>query len=59
MAQLDQTRRCSYCGSLMVMTLRPGGKGSRVIRCLDCDRADDPLKSVALEWLKGELRAPK
>jgi hypothetical protein len=43
----------------MVMALRPGGKGSRVLQCLDCERANDPLKSVALEWLKGDLQPPK
>jgi hypothetical protein len=59
MGQLDHTRRCPYCGSLMVMALRPGGKGSRVLQCLDCERANDPLKSVALEWLKGDLQPPK
>jgi hypothetical protein len=58
MGQLDQTRRCPHCGSPMVMALQPGGKGPRVLQCLDCERAD-PLKSVALEWLKGELQPPK
>jgi hypothetical protein len=43
----------------MVMTLQPGSKVARALQCLDCERANDPLKSVALEWLKGELQPPR
>lgn len=55
MGQLLQTRNCPTCGKPMVMALPPGGKGPRVLRCLDCD----PLNDERTErWLAGELKPP-
>jgi len=43
----------------MILALPPGGKGKRILQCVDCDRPD-PLKSDAAKgWLKSELQPPK
>jgi formate dehydrogenase maturation protein FdhE len=51
--------RCPQCGSLMRLSLAPGGKGLRSLRCEQCDQID-PLKAREIAgWLKGELQPPK
>jgi hypothetical protein len=42
----------------MVLALPPGGEGPRQLQCFECARPD-PLKSDAIQWLKGELQPPK
>jgi hypothetical protein len=50
---------CPTCGATMILALPPGGKGKRIMQCVDCDRPD-PLKSDAAKgWLKSELQPPK
>ncbi len=58
MGQSDHTRFCPQCGSPMVLALPPGGEGPRQLQCFECTRPD-PLKSDAIQWLKGELQPPK
>jgi hypothetical protein len=58
MGQFDQVRLCPHCGSPMLFALPPGGEGPRTLQCFECERPD-PLKSDALQWLKGELQPPK
>jgi hypothetical protein len=58
MGQFDQARLCPQCGSPMVLALPPGGEGPRKLECFECARPD-PLKSDAVQWLKGELQPPK
>jgi hypothetical protein len=41
----------------LVLALPPGGKGSRVFQCLECDRRDPIKTDQAIGWLKGELVA--
>jgi hypothetical protein len=58
MGQSNQTRLCPQCGSPMVLALPSGGEGPRKLQCFECTRPD-PLKSDAIQWLKGELQPPK
>jgi hypothetical protein len=62
-----QRPRCPKCGARMLTTdLSPGPDGfeSRTFACLRCNHtekktlASDPLKSVAVGWLSGELSRP-
>lgn len=42
----------------MVKALPPGGKGPRVLTCLDCDDKDPLTDTTTSGWLKGELGQP-
>ncbi|WP_445487656.1 hypothetical protein [Rhodopseudomonas sp. RCAM05734] len=42
----------------MALALPPGGRGPRMLRCFECD-GPDPIKSEAVNWIRGELRPPK
>ena len=46
---------CPKCGKLKKFVLVK--TGGREFRCLDCD-GEDPLKSYAQRWLKGDLKPP-
>jgi hypothetical protein len=59
--------RCSLCQTRMMLErVSPGPVGfeHRLFECPKCDQvelrfiASDPLKSDAVGWLAGELRAP-
>ena len=59
--------RCSRCQTRMMLErVSPGPVGfeHRLFECPKCDQVDlrliasDPLKSNAVGWLAGELRAP-
>ena len=59
--------RCSRCQTRMMLErVSPGPVGfeHRLFECPKCDQvelrfiASDPLKSDAVGWLAGELRAP-
>jgi formate dehydrogenase maturation protein FdhE len=58
MGQSDQIRLCPQCGSPMVLAPTPEGEGPRKLQCFECARPD-PLKSDAIQWLKGQLQPPK
>ena len=49
---------CPHCGAFLILALPPGGKGPRMLQCLDCERPD-PLRPDTLRWLSSELRPPK
>jgi hypothetical protein len=50
---------CPTCGATMILVLPSGGKGKRILQCLDCELAD-PLKSDAAEgWLMSERQPPE
>ena len=52
-------KRCPKCNKPMTLALPPGGKGTRELRCLDCD-GPDPLKSQEAErWANSPLKPPK
>jgi hypothetical protein len=55
MGQLFQSKDCPICGKPMVMALPPGGKGSRILTCIECDGPDPLRDKRASGWLKGEL----
>jgi Zn finger protein HypA/HybF involved in hydrogenase expression len=59
--------RCSRCQTRMMLervSAGPIGFEHRLFECPKCDQvqlsviASDPLKSKAVGWLAGELRAP-
>jgi Zn finger protein HypA/HybF involved in hydrogenase expression len=59
--------RCSRCQTRMMLervSAGPIGFEHRLFECPKCDQvqlsviASDPLKSNAVGWLAGELRAP-
>jgi hypothetical protein len=59
--------RCSRCQTRMMLervSAGPTGFEHRLFECPRCDQvelsviASDPLKSNAVGWLAGELRAP-
>jgi hypothetical protein len=59
--------RCSRCHTRMMLervSAGPTGFEHRLFECSKCDQvelsviASDPLKSNAVGWLAGELRAP-
>jgi hypothetical protein len=59
--------RCSRCQTRMMLervSAGPVGFEHRLFECPKCDQvelsviASDPLKSNAIGWLAGELRAP-
>ena len=52
MGQLFQKRTCPTCGKPMTMALPPGGKGLRVLRCIECDPLGD---EKTMGWMEGEL----
>jgi hypothetical protein len=55
MGQLFQSGDCPLCGKPMVMALPPGGKGPRVLRCLECD----PLRNEKIKaWANSPLVPP-
>jgi DNA-directed RNA polymerase subunit RPC12/RpoP len=59
MGTLNQTGHCPRCGSPIIFTLLPDGKGPRTIQCPECSRFD-PIKSErVVGWLQGELQPPK
>jgi hypothetical protein len=43
----------------MILALPPGGKGKRIMQCVDCDRPDPLTSGVVTGWLKSELQPPK
>jgi tRNA(Ile2) C34 agmatinyltransferase TiaS len=60
--------RCPRCQRRMKLeNVSPGSKGfeHRLFECSKCDHAEtravpsDPIKSSAVQWLAGELRAPE
>lgn len=40
----------------MVMALPPGGKGPRVLQCIECDALQDEKMKA---WIKGGLQPPQ
>ncbi|OPH84516.1 hypothetical protein B2M20_00670 [Nitrobacter vulgaris] len=52
MGQLLKTTNCPICRKPMTMALPPGGKGPRVLTCVDCDWLRD---ETAKSWLSGDL----
>ena len=51
--------KCPDCGAFLILALPPGGKGKRIMQCLDCDRPDPLNSEVATGWLNSELQPPK
>jgi hypothetical protein len=52
MGQLLQKLDCPTCGKPMEMALPPGGKGPRILTCVECDpKRDEKAKG----WLAGDL----
>jgi hypothetical protein len=56
MGQLLQKKDCPTCGKPMVMALPPGGKGPRVLQCIECDALQDEKMRA---WIKGGLQPPQ
>jgi hypothetical protein len=55
MGQLVKAADCPICGKPMVMALPPGGKGARILRCVECDPlGDEKIRG----WLQSGLRPP-
>jgi hypothetical protein len=52
MGQFLKTGSCPTCGKQMTMALPPGGKGPRILRCVECD----PLREEKVKgWLAGDV----
>jgi hypothetical protein len=60
--------RCPRCQRRMKLediSPAPDGFESRLFECFKCDHAEtravpsDPIKSNAIRWLAGELKAPQ
>ncbi|WP_291690190.1 hypothetical protein [Bradyrhizobium sp.] len=49
---------CPKCRKPMSFALPPGGKGTRAMRCMDCD-GPDPLKSGDAGWVNSSLKPPR
>ena len=59
MERAEKAIRCPKCGSLMRLSLAPGGKGPRSLRCEQCDRPDPLTAGDVSGWLRGELHPPR
>jgi hypothetical protein len=51
--------RCSKCNKPLTLSLPPGGKGRRAMRCLDCENPDPIRLDQAAGWFAGPLKPPR